>query len=326
MREQLSKLISEVEEQYAANPPHAHYGRLLDRITDLYEGKVGEGFSDQELESLYKEGNLRYEDEVPPGFMDKKEKKDRPPRELYGDMLIWKETLRHARQLGKGVILVTEDQKRDWWERTTDGRTIGPLPALRKEFSSEVGHLFHLYRVDQFADWAAKRLNVKIKPESAKEIREEAKTAQGNQESIEKWIMRWDRNTTEDILKRSRIFSLSELTRGGVGEGGSAAPNQGERVDEIRSAAGLSQISAREVELLELKSELERLDELLLKISMEMKILSKQKEAEDEHYLRNLQDQYRIGYVRRRKLKTLIRSIIDSVDEVGKGGSDGDFL
>ncbi|TWA87129.1 hypothetical protein FBY14_110170 [Azospirillum brasilense] len=178
MRDQLSTLISEVEGKYEANPPHAHYGRLLDKITEIYEGKVGEGFSEEDLEKIYIDGKIRYENEVPPGFKDAKEKKDKTSRELYGDLLIWKETLRYARQNGKGIILVTEDQKRDWWERTADGRTIGPLPALRKEFSTEVGQLFQLYRVDQFAEWAAKHLNAPIKPESTKEIREEAKSAQ----------------------------------------------------------------------------------------------------------------------------------------------------
>ncbi|MGY0779822.1 PIN domain-containing protein [Azospirillum argentinense] len=172
LTEHLEQSIRDIEDQYSKSPPSSHYDSLFDKISKIYTDSVGTSFSLPELESIYKEGDMRYPAKIPPGFGDNKTKKDRPPQELYGDLIIWKEILRHAKDNEIGVIFVTEDTKIDWWDRTDDGKTIGPLPALRREFFTETNQLFHMYRVGQFAERAAKMLELNINKESTEELKQ----------------------------------------------------------------------------------------------------------------------------------------------------------
>ena len=43
----------------------------------FYEANVGEDFDKDELNKLYKEGEQRYKQQVPPGYKDEKNKKRR---------------------------------------------------------------------------------------------------------------------------------------------------------------------------------------------------------------------------------------------------------
>jgi hypothetical protein len=52
---------------------------------------VGNDFTDNELDALYKEGERRYANQIPPGYCDEKNKKDKAKRSLYGDLVIWKQ-------------------------------------------------------------------------------------------------------------------------------------------------------------------------------------------------------------------------------------------
>lgn len=138
-------------------------------IADLYEGRVGRGFSEEELADIFKEGAERYKNNIPPGFADLKDKKDNSHRELYGDLIIWKEIIRESKDREMPILFVTEDIKEDWWEGSR-GKTVGPLPALRREFFSETGQIFHMYRVRTFIDQAGSMLNIRMNRESTDEI------------------------------------------------------------------------------------------------------------------------------------------------------------
>lgn len=99
-------------------------------------GQIGQGFTLRELLDLYKEGEVRYEYQIPPGYKDiVKDKKDTTKRKKYGDLIIWKEVLREARDERKNIILVLEDDKEDWW----DLNKIKPRYELEREFKEIVG-------------------------------------------------------------------------------------------------------------------------------------------------------------------------------------------
>ena len=48
---------------------------IRDAITTLFEGKVGEPYSPEKLKEIYRDGEERYSNQVPPGYKDRKEKK-----------------------------------------------------------------------------------------------------------------------------------------------------------------------------------------------------------------------------------------------------------
>ncbi len=139
----------------------------LDEITRLFEGRVGEPFSQDEIEALKVKGETRYKDRVPPGFEDEK----KPEDERYGDLIIWMQILREAESKKRGAIFISDDAKEDWWLRVR-GRTVGPLPALREEFAARTDKNFHMYPSDLFIEHAGVYLKRQVEKETLKEVKE----------------------------------------------------------------------------------------------------------------------------------------------------------
>ena len=122
---------------------------ILEKILSLFEGKVGIAFSEEEMLSTVKEGRERYSNGTPPGYMDSKKQKGNNSNNSFGDYIVWKQILNYAKSEKKDVVLVTNDQKEDWWN-IVHGRTLGPRIELRKEFIDETNQRFHMYSMRSF--------------------------------------------------------------------------------------------------------------------------------------------------------------------------------
>jgi hypothetical protein len=68
-----------------------------------------------------------------------KDKDDPTARDKYGDLLIWKQMLKQAKETGKDVVFVSRDVKEDWWELDKDKKPVRPRPELFREFREETG-------------------------------------------------------------------------------------------------------------------------------------------------------------------------------------------
>ena len=151
---EFSNVTAKIEKELQAGRK-AHEGLtasdpLAERIALIFEDRVGAEFTAAELSAIYDEGKLRYEKRIPPGFNDRE--KDVPER--YGDLVIWKELIAHAKKSEKDLVFITSDGKQDWWLRQS-GKTIGPLPLLRQEFHSESGQQVAIYKPERFMEIAA---------------------------------------------------------------------------------------------------------------------------------------------------------------------------
>jgi hypothetical protein len=135
-------------------------------IDSLYENKIGLPFSQQDLEEIFKKGEKRYSNNIPPGYEDARIKKD---NQKFGDLILWYQIMRDAREKGKPIILITDDRKEDWWW-IHHGKTSGPRPELIKEFLSETNMTLHIYNSNRFVDFAEKYFNLKADREASKEI------------------------------------------------------------------------------------------------------------------------------------------------------------
>ena len=49
---------------------------ILDKVESLFDNKVGNEFSEEELKALFKEGEYRFANKIPPGFKDSNKKDD----------------------------------------------------------------------------------------------------------------------------------------------------------------------------------------------------------------------------------------------------------
>ena len=160
---------------------------IRDEISSLLEGKIGSPPKGQkELDDIYVEGESRYRNKIPPGFMDWEKAEGSDPGEfsyggllfkrIYGDLILWKQTIRHVKDAKiQSVVFLTDDNKEDWWMvvESKGPKTIGPRPELIDEIRREAGvDLFHMYSSEQFMKNAEEYLNVHIRGESIKQVRD----------------------------------------------------------------------------------------------------------------------------------------------------------
>jgi hypothetical protein len=145
---------------------------VLNKIQTLFDNKVGNEYDDEALEIIYKEGEVRFLDKIPPGYKDSG-KKDDTSKDVrkYGDLIVWKQIIDKSKDLKQGIILITDDRKEDWWVRFK-GKTLSPRPELKKEFLKETEQSFHMYQSDRFLEFATDYLNEEINENAIEEIRE----------------------------------------------------------------------------------------------------------------------------------------------------------
>ena len=138
---------------------------IKDKLGEMLNGKVGEPFSDEDLAKIYKEGECRYIQKIPPGFKDS----NKNGNEKYGDLVVWKEIIQYSKNNSKSIIFVSSDAKVDWYQKI-DGKTICPLPQLREEFLNETGQIIHFYTLEQFLNHAKNEGKANISDQTINEV------------------------------------------------------------------------------------------------------------------------------------------------------------
>lgn len=159
-----------LNKQRATHPDYYREDIILEKITNLYTGRTGMPFSEDELLSLGKTADARYVKSIPPGYLDAKNKQG---DEKYGDFIIWSQILNYVQETKSCVVLVTDDVKEDWWWRA-HGKTVGPRPELVEEMLRNGSKAFYMYRTDQFMEQAVSEFNISrsVPQESIQEARQ----------------------------------------------------------------------------------------------------------------------------------------------------------
>jgi len=143
---------------------------LLTRIEAIFENKVGDAFTPNDEKALREIGRTRFEQRIPPGYMDRDKAKDDPTgSKQYGDFFIWKQILSHAKAIKSHVIFVTDDRKEDWWTEF-QGMSIHARPELIKEFAEETKKSILIYQSDHFLKYAGSYFKKEVDVEAIREI------------------------------------------------------------------------------------------------------------------------------------------------------------
>lgn len=142
---------------------------VLKRLMSIFKGRVGS--EPKDIESHKQEARRRIENEIPPGFKDKEKGGDR----AFGDYLFWRQVLDFSKASNKPIILVTSEQKPDWWE-IQSGKILGPRIELLKELFNFTNEHFLIYQTDRFLEMSFDRAGMDPKGPVA-EIREVAATS-----------------------------------------------------------------------------------------------------------------------------------------------------
>ena len=158
----LDRFISDFQDRLKTdkeNHPAEAITAAVDRLTDLFDGRIGAKWNPDQLNDLRKEGQERYANRIPPGYMDSK--KDAGPNDKFGDLIIWKDMMAKANAEKRPIVFISDDAKEDWWW-IHRGRKLGARPELIEEFEEVSGQSFHIYELGQFLRIAA-GLNPEIK-------------------------------------------------------------------------------------------------------------------------------------------------------------------
>lgn len=136
-------------------------------VSKLFAGRITEQFLEEELNEIFKEGELRFKNKIPPGFEDEKTKDG---NRKYGDLVLWKQIIKKAKEVKKDVILITDERKVDWWWKIKDGRNMGPRQELIEEMRLQANVDFHMYSSERFLSYGQTFLKEKINQQAIEEI------------------------------------------------------------------------------------------------------------------------------------------------------------
>lgn len=175
-------IIEEIDKIKGKHPDlNSDEDGLRDKIVEIFENKVGPKYAKERINEVIKEGKNRYDEGIPPGYMDKS--KGNP--EQYSDLIIWFQILEKAKSASLPILFITDDGKEDWWHKFS-GKTIGPRPELVQEMKEDAAVNFYMYSPDTFIEEAQRLILRNVKKEMVEEVRDvsESRKSMGFAEHI----------------------------------------------------------------------------------------------------------------------------------------------
>ncbi len=178
----LRRIMKELDEGEAQHVELLKRDPYFDRVTAIFEGRVGPAPAANELRKLCDEAEKRYRDRVPPGYLDQ----DKESGNAFGDFIGWRQLLDYGRTQERPLILITNDQKADWWLIQSE-RRLGPRPELIAECLSECDRKFYLYTLGEFMERGEQAFGRRVGSETLLELREqtEARMAESGERKHE---------------------------------------------------------------------------------------------------------------------------------------------
>lgn len=127
-------------------------------LGSLFQSKMGNSYTEAELEKVYKEANERFPKLIPPGYLltDLSDN-----RKKYHDLIIWKQILAYAKDKHKDVILVTGKIKEDWYYVVKEEEVV-PRQELINEFMGVTGKRYYSFSLSRFIEKCQKDLGITI--------------------------------------------------------------------------------------------------------------------------------------------------------------------
>ncbi|WMI72159.1 PIN-like domain-containing protein [Aminobacterium sp. MB27-C1] len=162
------EMITQINQEKERHPSLSEKDGILDRILFDFDTKVGAELSEKEKEENVKEAKLRFEQKIPPGYMDSK--KDNGNK--YGDYFIWEEIISEAKERKMPVMFISDDKKDDWWEKGEKSKKIGPRYELIKELKDLSGQRFYMSSMENFLEKSKEYLDISISDKSVTNVRD----------------------------------------------------------------------------------------------------------------------------------------------------------
>jgi predicted nucleic acid-binding protein len=172
-------------------------------LASLFRGRLDEPYSGDALTKKIEEAKTRGKAKIPPGYKDFDSKTD--DVRAGGDALIWFKLIDRAKEKQCPIILVTDDQKEDWWW-THQGLTHGPRPELGQEMWSLAQQRFYMYTLSKFLELSGKYLGQNVPVEVVKDVKahEQEQKVQTSSAAHSRINSLWARTRYARALSRAR--------------------------------------------------------------------------------------------------------------------------
>lgn len=182
----VDEFIQELNTLKKAQQGLTEIDQLKQQIESIFDGRVGAPPENQAwLDGLYKEAEERFKKRLPPGYEDASKSKGEGDihcdgglvyQKKYGDYIVWRQLLDHAKaNKKKSVIYVTDDNKADWWLIISENgpKTVGPRTELIDDARLYAGvDSFLMYKPEGFLSYAKDFLKATISDETLQEVRD----------------------------------------------------------------------------------------------------------------------------------------------------------
>lgn len=154
--ELLTKLVEDAHADDREIYPSTDQDPIVKSLERLLSGRVGAPLSDDEWRDAVDEGKRRHREQIPPGYKEKPDEKERLAEGVSGDYLVWLQSIQAASVRGLDLLILTSDVKEDWYARFRDD-IIGPRQELAKEYWDLSGKRLFLMRPSDLIQRAAAR-------------------------------------------------------------------------------------------------------------------------------------------------------------------------
>jgi predicted nucleic acid-binding protein len=138
LKGELQTVLEDADKERGGDP-------ILDQLAALVEGRVTQAPTQEEWDECLAEAARRIDAEEPPGYKDVEKEGDDVPEGGAGDYLVWYQATRYAKAQNRDLVIVTRDEKEDWWWRQ-QSEFIGPRPELTREYHELTGRRLFLMR------------------------------------------------------------------------------------------------------------------------------------------------------------------------------------
>lgn len=166
IKEILAELGETLKKDDEQNKNMLQNDRPLNFIKELKKfHQIGDPFTISEKIEIYKEGEIRYKLNIPPGYKDSNKddnSKENNSIKVYGDLVVWKSILKYAKENNRlnNIIFITNDIKSDWWESFDKKSDLVPRKELVQEFKEHSNGKLTMYTLNDFISTYADRANL----------------------------------------------------------------------------------------------------------------------------------------------------------------------
>lgn len=142
MTQQLNRLIEQIHQtldnQINALSHTLKSDNRKETINELFDNRIGDPYSDAELNEIYLQAQARYLNNIPPGYCTEQNSNKRI---MFHDMIIWEQMQKYASDNHMNLIFATGKARDDWFYKVY-GKIISPRQELINEFYQKLNKDF----------------------------------------------------------------------------------------------------------------------------------------------------------------------------------------